>query len=133
MVRIVAFLRCVVLCVAVSGCVSVSKSVLMDRSAYPLPREQVDVFLVGDSIPASCERVALMHASGPEGFTDEGDMWDKLREEAGKLGANAVQVFAIEEPGAAERIASALLDTESDRDADAIALWCPDDSPTGPL
>lgn len=114
------------LCVVLASCVSVSKSVLMDRSAYPVPQQDVSVFLAGDTIPESCERVALLHASGPEGFTDEGDMWDKLREEAGELGANFVQIFAIEEPGAAERIASEIFDTESDRDADAVALWCPE-------
>lgn len=111
------------------GCVSVSKSVLMDRSAYPVPRHEVGVILPGDSIPASCRRVALLHASGPEGFTDEGDMWDKLREESGKLGANAVLIYTIDQPGTAERVASHLLGTESDRDADAVAYWCPDGPP----
>lgn len=114
------------LLLVLTGCVSVSKSVLMDRSAYPVPMRNVDVFLVDDLVPESCERVALLHASGPEGFTDEGDMWNKLREVAGELGANAVKIYPIEEPGAAERIVSALFETESDRDADAVALWCPD-------
>lgn len=114
------------LALAIAGCVTVSKSVLMDRSEFPIPLERVQVFLEGDSIPTTCERVALLHASGDEDFTDEGDIWDKLREEAGKLGANAVQMRAIEEPGAAERISSELFGTESDRDADAVALWCPD-------
>jgi len=107
------------------GCVSVSKSVLMDRSNHPLPRQDVQVLLPGDSIPASCERVALLHASGPEGLTDEGDMWNKLREESGKLGANVVFIGEIQDPGTGERVVSALFGTESDRDADAIALWCP--------
>lgn len=118
--------RALALCVVLASCVSVSKSVLMDRSAFPVPQQDVSVFLAGDIVPTSCERVALLHASGPEGFTDEGDMWDKLREETGKLGGNAVQIFAIEEPGAAERIASEIFGTESDRDADAVALWCPE-------
>jgi hypothetical protein len=110
----------------VAGCVTVSKSVLMDRSMYPVPEQQVQVLLPGDSIPPACERVALLHASGDEDFTDEGDIWNKLREEAGKLGANAVLIHDIEDPGAAERISSAVFGTESDRDADAVALWCPE-------
>ncbi|MDH3207354.1 MAG: hypothetical protein OEO79_12205 [Gemmatimonadota bacterium] len=118
--------RTLLLGLACAGCVTVSKSVLMDRSMYPVPQRAVQVFLEGDSIPSTCERVALLHASGDEDLTDEGDMWDKLREESGKLGANAVLIHAIEEPGTAERIASELFGTESDRDADAIALWCPD-------
>lgn len=118
--------RALAVCVVLVGCVTVSKTVLMDRSAYPLPRQEVAVLLATDTVPASCERVALLHGSGPEELTDEGDMWNKLREEAGKLGANAVQIQPIEDPGAGERIASGLFGTESDRDADALALWCPD-------
>lgn len=118
--------RALLAALLLAGCVTVSKSVLMDRSATPVPRQDVQVLIEGDSVPSSCQRVALLHASGPEGFTDEGDMWDKLREEAGKLGANAVQIGEIQDPGAAERIASGLFGTEADRDADAIALWCPD-------
>ena len=124
--------RTLLLTLFATGCVSVSKSVLLDRSMYPVPQQDVRVFLDGDSIPSTCERVALLHASGDEDFTDEGDMWDKLREESGKLGANAVLIHAIEEPGAAERIASGLFGTQSDRDANAIALWCPDETPPSP-
>lgn len=109
-----------------TGCVSVSKTVLIDRSASPVPEAEVGVFLAQDSVPASCERVALLHASGPEDLTDEGDMWNKLREESGKLGANAVQIRTMEDPSTGERILSGLFGTEADRDSDAIALWCPD-------
>lgn len=108
------------------GCVSVSKSVLMDRSNQPIPREEVTLLLATDSIPSSCERVALLHGSGPDGFTDEADMWNKLRQEAGKLGANAVQLLSMEDPSGGERFAAALFGTQADRDSDAVAYWCPE-------
>lgn len=110
----------------VTGCVTVHKSVLMDRSGMPVPREDVYVFLSDDSIPETCERVALLHGSGDEEFTDEADMLDRFREEAGKLGANAVHLRGMEDPGTGERVASAILGTRSDRDGYAVALWCPD-------
>lgn len=119
-------LRLLLVAFVLGGCVHVSKSVLIDRSSQPLPREEVQVLIEGDSIPSSCERVALLHASADEGFTNEGDIWNKLREETGKLGGNVVFIGEIEDPGAGERFASALFGTEADRDADAIALWCPD-------
>ena len=34
-----------------AGCVSVSSSVLVDRSASPVPQDEVYVFLPGDEIP----------------------------------------------------------------------------------
>lgn len=112
-----------------TACVTVSKSVLMDRSAFPLPREQVYVYLAGDSVPESCERVAILHASGSQDHTNESQMIDKLREEAGKLGANAVHLQTMEDAGTGERVVSALFGTTSDRDSDALALWCPDRAP----
>lgn len=115
-----------ILAVIAAGCVTVSKSVLLDRSTHPVPQEDVTLLLATDSIPATCERVAFLHGSGPDGFTDEGDMWNKLRDEAGKLGANAVQIQSMEDPGGGERFAAALFGTQSDRDSDAVAYWCPD-------
>lgn len=110
--------------VLLAACVHVNKSVLVDRSAYPVPQADVYVYLANDKIPESCERVAILHASGDEDFTDEADIIDKLREETGKLGGNAVHILGIEDPGTGERVASALLGTTSDRDSDAVALWC---------
>jgi len=59
--------------------------------------------LATDTIPDACERVALLHASGDEDLTDEGQMIDKLREEAGKLGANALHLRTMEDPGTGAR------------------------------
>lgn len=114
----------VLLAVTATACVSVSKSVLQDRSASPVAQSEVYVFLPGDSLPASCERVAILHASGHQDYTNEGQMLDKLREEAGKLGANAVQLQTMEDAGTGERVVSALFGMGSDRDSDAVALWC---------
>jgi hypothetical protein len=102
--------------------------VTLDSSfqSAPVPKEQVDVLLAsfGDEIPGDCTRVAILHASGPEDGTEGGDMIEKLREETGKLGANTVFVQTMVDPGAGERIVSALLDEEPDRDSDALALYC---------
>ncbi|MFC1661518.1 hypothetical protein ACFL3S_08730 [Gemmatimonadota bacterium] len=94
----------------------------------PVPKDSVYVFLASDTVPSSCERVAILHASGEQDLTDEGQMIDELRSEAGKLGANALHLQSMEDAGTGERVVSALFGTESDRDADALALWCPDRS-----
>lgn len=117
--------RFLIVLVLLTGCVHVSKSVLMDRSSMPVPKESVYVFLASDTIPNSCERVAILHASGEQDWTDEGQMIDELRSEAGKLGANALPLLTMEDAGTGERVVAALFDTEADRDADALALWCP--------
>ena len=114
---------CILLC---AGCVSVNSTVLRDRSTTPHPPNQVNVALADDEIDESCERVALLHASGNEDFTDESEMLTKLREEAGKLGANLVHLQSMEDPGTGERVLGALFGTSVDRDSEAIAYYCPD-------
>jgi hypothetical protein len=114
--------------VLLAACVTVNKTILMDRSFAPVPKNDVYVFLPEDEVPPDCQRVALLSASGEEDLTDESDMIDKMREEAGKLGANAILLRWIEDPGTGERIAAALFDTNADRDGSAVALWCPEGS-----
>ncbi len=114
-----------VILVVATGCVTVNKTVLQDRANAPVPTTQVQLLLPGDEVPEGCERVAILHASGDEDFTDETDIYNKFREEAGKLGANTVEIRTMEDPGTGERVASALLGTTSDRDSEAIALFCP--------
>jgi hypothetical protein len=118
--------KSLVVLVLLAGCVQVSKTVLMDRSNKPVPKESVYVFLANDSIPTSCERVAILHASGDEELTNEGEMIDELRSEAGKLGANALHLLTMEEAGTRERVAAAVFGTEADRNSQALALWCPE-------
>jgi hypothetical protein len=111
-----------------AACVTVSKTVLTEEYVgAPVPPGQVNVLmaLMGDTIPRECTRIAILHASGDEDVTDEGDFLEKLREEAGKLGANTLFVQTMEDPGTAERIASGVFGTSSDRDSDSLALHCP--------
>lgn len=113
-----------------SACVSVSKTVLTEEfMRTPVPPGRVNVLMasMGDTIPSECTRVAIMHASGDQDATDEGDFLNKLREEAGKLGANTVFVNTMEDAGTAERILGGLVGTPSDRDSDSLALHCPTD------
>lgn len=118
------------------GCVSVSSSVLTrDFESRPVPPDQVYVFLASaqDELPESCVRVAVLHGSGASDWTDRSDMLDGLREEAGELGANAIYVQTMEDPGTGERVVGAIFGTGTDRDSDALALHCAvDDLPGGP-
>ncbi|MEE2670015.1 MAG: hypothetical protein VYD78_08435 [Gemmatimonadota bacterium] len=110
-----------------SGCVSIS-STLMDPSFVPAGRvvpSQVKILLaqLGDLPGDDCTRVAILHAKGTR-FTDEGELYDKLREETGILGGNTVFIMAMEDPSTGERIAELLGGRQADRDSDAIALLC---------
>ncbi len=92
--------------------------------AQPIARDDVHVYLPGDSIP-EYTRIAILNAKGDSEMTNEGKMIDKLREEAGKLGANAIIMREIEEPGTGSKVARALLGTSSNRKTQAEAVFVP--------
>lgn len=120
-------LAAVLLSVQLAACVSVNRSVLsQERIPYPVPMMMVRVFFADDEIP-SHERIAILNASGPENFTDEGEMIDKLREEAGKLGANAIILDELRDPGTGERVIAAIFGGEAERRGSAVAIYIPTD------
>jgi hypothetical protein len=114
-----------------ASCVSVNKSVLAPNpTGRRFAMEEVYVYLERDSVPAHT-RLAILNAHGDTDVTDEGDMIDEMREEAGKLGANAIILGEIEEPGTGARIAGAILDVSTERESQAIAIYVPSRDPLG--
>jgi hypothetical protein len=108
-----------------TGCVSVNKSVLSEtRLAQPVPQQQVQVYFADDSIPDH-ERIAILNAKGSDDWTNEGQMIDKLREAAGKLGANAIILNQMAGPGTGERVVAALFGGDAQRRGSAIAIYIP--------
>lgn len=115
--------------VLVAGCVRVQTTMLPGavQTTRVFEPYAVHVLLADDEEPEDCARVAVLHGSGSSSFTDESGMLNKLREEAGKLGANALRLEGMREPGSGERIANALLTGFNDgqRRSEALALYCP--------
>ena len=108
-----------------AACVHVGKSVLNTSfQANPVAQEDVFVYVAGDSVPEHT-RVALFDAKGDSDWTDEGDLLNKLRQEAGKLGANAIIWGDTDEPGTGARVLSALVGTSANRRTSAIAIYVP--------
>ncbi len=107
------------------ACVTVNKSIL-ERSymSAPVPQEGVHVYLPGDEVPEHT-RIAILNAQGDVDLTDEGQMIDKLREEAGKLGANAIVMGELSDPGTGAKVAQAILGTSANRKTQAIAIFVP--------
>ena len=108
-----------------AGCVTVSKSVLATGFA-PVPKERVQVFFADDSIPENT-RVAILSAKGDSEMTDEANMIDRMREEAGKLGANSIILSGLKEPGTGERVVNGIFGgiPSGQRRGMAIAIYAP--------
>jgi hypothetical protein len=113
--------RLLFITLVLSGCVHVSKDVLVDRSSAPVPQEDVQVYFVGDELPERCEPVAYLHASADVNFGDQEKVVSKFTKEAGELGANAV---VIRESYGSSRRSASVLDSPSANEYDAEAFWC---------
>jgi hypothetical protein len=112
-----------------SGCVMVNKSVLRDNpTGEVFAKEDVQVYFEDDTLPVHL-RVAILTGKGHDEWTNEGQMVDKLREEAGKLGANAIVLKGIKDPGAGTKFVSALFGTSSNRKGEALAIFVPPPEP----
>ena len=116
--------------VLTTACIGVKRAVLVDLSDSPVPPEEVTIFLPDDNIPEDCERMALLAAAGDLG-RDFGDLLQKLREEAGELGANALDIQFMSEAGSWDRMgpretgnAGYLRWARQGRDMRAFALYC---------
>lgn len=89
-------LSLVTIAALVTGCVSANVTRLVQTVYPPIAPEEVTVLadireLMSDTI--RYERLAIINMSGDGGgFTDQTDMLKKAREEAAKLGANAIVI-----------------------------------------
>ena len=110
---------------ALAACVGVNKSILAPNpTGVVFAKDAVQVFFSTDSIPTHT-RVAILNAKGSDDWTNEGEMIDKIRGEAGKLGANAVVLQKMEDPSTGSKVVSAIFGTSSDRKGQAIAIYVP--------
>ena len=92
---------------------TVDSSVLTSSYAgQPTPLEEVGVLIGDDVSSADCERVALLRAVASASVVD------KLRAEAGRLGANTVDLRSF-------RATPALRSPDTIEFWDAVALHCP--------
>lgn len=87
-------LTVVMIAALAAGCVSAQVTRLVQTAYEPIPLEEVTVLAdisELDSDTIRYERLAVINLSGDGGgFTDQTDLLEKAREEAAKLGANAI-------------------------------------------
>mgnify|MGYP007107461156 FL=1 len=108
------------------SCVN-TKSVMLDLTAVKRPEVPPDSvrILVDESELDGLDfiRVAMIEASGASGWTSQSGMVKAMRKKAGKLGANAILMPTINEPGAGAKIAAGLFNTVAERKGNVIAIF----------
>ncbi len=109
------------------GCLSVTSTDLghprsfADRPVFPADR--VSVYRDPEQVPGDYEEVALLHATGSLQWSSESEMMRKLREEAGRLGANAIILEPARELTVREKIAIQKSNVDIGREGRAVAIY----------
>jgi hypothetical protein len=111
--------------IALTGCVTAHTTMLSPNRYAPVPASDVHLYLEPEEVPAECERIALIHASGDVNLTNERRMIAAARKRAGKAGANAVAIRSMRDPGLGTRVAAEVFDLPADRKGELLAFRCP--------
>lgn len=110
-------------CVALGGCVSTNVTRLGAPVNYaPVAVDSVVVYRTAAQVPGRYEEIALLNSAGATDWTDEAQMVRSMRKEAAKLGANAIILDAMSEPGAGAKVAASIFGTSAERKGRAIAI-----------
>jgi hypothetical protein len=108
-----------------SACVTTNASRLgTSTSNRPLVLPQdVVLYRIASQVPRKYEEIALLNSTGDSGFTNEAKMFESMKKKAGEMGANAVILDAVSEPGAGAKVAAAIFGVSAQRKGKAIAIW----------
>ena len=123
-----SIIRCIAsltFALTLSACVTTNASRLGTESAVrPLVLPQnVTLYRIAGQVPGKYEEIALLNSAGDSSFTNEAKMFESMKKKAGELGANAVILDAVSEPGAGAKVAAAIFGVSAQRKGKAIAIW----------
>lgn len=114
------------LCLSVLAACVTTQALRLGTTAHrpPVAWGDVVVYRSADQVPGKYEEIALLSSTGNTALTSEKTMWNSMRKEAGKFGANAIILDAMSEPSAGAKVAAAfLLGTGAERKGKAIAIY----------
>lgn len=108
---------------AVAGCVTTQATRLGDGAIYaPVSPHRVAIYRTAEQVRREYIEVALITASGDHGWTNEEQMYKKLRERAGSMGANGLILDSLTEPTTGAKVANFFLGTTADRRGKVVAI-----------
>jgi hypothetical protein len=114
-----------ILIAGLGACVT-TRHTFINPSAERFPRVSPDsVYIVtaeSELDTLNYVRVAIIEASGSTEMTNSTNMLNAMRKKAGEVGANAILLPEINEPGAGVRVAAAVLGVETERRGTVVAI-----------
>jgi hypothetical protein len=112
------------LAMLLTACVSTNATVLnKSLTRPPIAKDAVIIYSSADKVPGMYDEVAVLNSKGDESLTDERKMYESMRSEAAKLGANGVILQETKDPGTGSKVAHVLIGTSSNRHGKAMAIY----------
>ena len=121
----VRWMCALVLPALLAGCVQTKYTLVNPSGERYAPVDPEHVVILTDEAELDTlnyVRVAIIEATGSGSFTDQSKMLDAMRKKAGKIGANAILLPKINEPGAGAKVAAAIFGTDTQRKGNAVAV-----------
>jgi len=111
------------LAVALAGCVSTRSTHLgSTQMLAPMPTQSVTFYRNADQVTLPYSEVARLNSSGDWMLTNRKKMFESMRREAARLGANGVILESVKEPNRAIKVAGAVLHISVPRKGKALAI-----------
>ena len=112
------------LAMILSACVHTNATVLnKSLTRPPISKDAVVIYSSAEKVPGKYDEVALLNSRGDAGSTDERKMYESMRSEAAKLGANGVILQETKDPGTGSKVAHMLIGTSSNRQGKSMAIY----------
>jgi hypothetical protein len=108
-----------------AGCVTTRATMLAPGPHPPVDEADVRVYADRSGLPEGCEPLVAIRTRGDVDLTTPNQMIAAARRRAAAVGANALVVERIREPGTGEQIAAVLFGTPDPRTGRMVGYRCP--------
>lgn len=108
---------------ALAGCVSTNATMLGTSSAaVAVDPATVAIYRTAAQVPGPYTEVALLNSTGDSNMTNESTMFASMKKRAAALGANAIILDSVTEPGSGAKVAAAIFGVSAQRKGRAVAI-----------
>ncbi|MBL4770759.1 MAG: hypothetical protein JKY61_06405 [Planctomycetes bacterium] len=104
------------------SCITTSVTPLYKSNFAPRLVEEVQVYLSERDVDAPFKKVALIHASGDSGWTNQRMMIERAKKDAAKLGCNGLLLETVDEASQGAQVAAAIFGGTTQRHGKMVAI-----------
>lgn len=110
--------------VMLTGCVSTSTTMLGGTDLLPATVPQtVVLYRMADQVPGKYRELALLDSVASANATNQTQMYNSMRVQAAKIGANGIILDSTTEPSAMTQVVGAIFGAPANRRGKALAIY----------